>query len=103
MGSLIPNQVRYRQSKKKKQVLNMFWNCISTPNYTKLQCKDEKCEKDNCDDCLVKELLKENWQDNTEHVFLKIAYEKQIIQNIATSIGDLNKEDKKTLERINFL
>ena len=51
----------------------------------------------------MKELIKENWQRYPENVMLKIAYEKKIILNLVTSISDLNKEDKKNLERINFL
>ena len=70
----------------------MFWNCVSKQNYTNLH-KDEKCEEDNCEECLVKELLKENWQRNPENVILEIAYEKKIIKNIVTSIRELNPND----------
>ena len=81
----------------------MFWNCISKQNYNKVPHSDKNCEVENCADCLVKELIKENWQKNPENVMLKIAYEKKIILNLVTSINDLKKEDKKNLERINFL
>ena len=40
----------------------MFWNCISKQNYNKVPHTDENCEVENCADCLVKELIKENWQ-----------------------------------------
>ena len=33
-----------------------------------------------------------------QNVFLKIAFEKKIVQNIYTSIKGLNKEDKKNVE-----
>ena len=68
--------------------------------YTKQHSKNEKCENDTCLDCLIEELKKENWHNSSEDVLLKIAYEKKIIQNIVTSISDLNKEDKKKLEQI---
>ena len=42
----------------------------------------------------------ENWKKSPEKKFLKIAYEKKIIQHIATSLSELNKEDKKNLEQI---
>ena len=76
----------------------MFCNCISTQNYSK---EDEKIY--DCIECLVEELLKENWQDKPEIVYLKIAYEKNIIDHAATSISDLNEEEKKNLIRINYL
>ena len=62
--------------------------------------QSNKCENENCLNCLAKELNEENWQKNTENVLLKIAYEKKIIKNIANSMSELNKEDKKNVERI---
>ena len=47
--------------------------------------EDERCENCNnneCTDCLVKELRKENWPNNPEFLTLKIAYEKKIIQTL---------------------
>ena len=81
----------------------MFWYRNSAPNYSKLHPKDENCNNNNCEECLIKELLRENWQDKKENVFLKIAYEKNIIRNTAASIRELDEEDRKNLERINFL
>ena len=69
-------------------------------NYSRLHNKDEKCGTHDCNECLVTELLKENWQEKPENDYLKIAYEKKIIQHIANSLSELNKEDKKNLEQI---
>ena len=68
--------------------------------------EDERCENCNnnkCTDCLVKELRKENWPNNPEFLTLKIAYEKKIIQTNATSLKELNEDDKKKLKRILYL
>jgi len=63
------------------------------------KCKIEVCEKsDPCLDCFLDELKKENWDKSPENVFLKIAFEKKIVQNNYTLIKDLNKEDKKSVE-----
>ena len=78
----------------------MFCNCISKQNYSN---KDEKCKNNDCIECLIEELLKENWQDKPEIEYLKIAHEKNIIDHAATSISDLNEEEKKNLIRINYL
>ena len=81
----------------------MFCNCISTQNYSGLHNKDEKCGTHDCNECLVDELLKESWQEKPENDYLKIAYEKRIIQHPSTSISDLNEEDMKNLKLINYL
>ena len=60
----------------------------------------EKSETDSCMDCLIKELKKEDWGKFSEKMLLKIAYEKKIIKNIANSMSELNKEDKKNVEQI---
>jgi len=78
----------------------MFCNCISAQNYSN---KDEKCKNDDCIECLVEELLKENWQDKSEIDYFKTAHEKNIIGHVATSISDLNEEERKNLMRINYL
>merc|ERR1712064_122493 len=63
------------------------------------KCKIEVCEKSYpCLDCFLDELKEENWDKSPENLFLKIAFEKKIVQNIYTSIKDLNKEDKKSVE-----
>merc|ERR1712064_200265 len=65
------------------------------------KCKIEVCEKSEpCLDCFLDELKKEDWDKSPENVFLKIAFEKKIVQNIYTSIKDLNKEDKKKIDCI---
>ena len=51
----------------------------------------------------LKELRKENWPNNPEFLTLKIAYEKKIIQTNATSLKELNEDDKKKLKRILYL
>ena len=81
----------------------MFCNCISMQNYSRLHNKDEKCGTHDCNECLVDELLKESWQEKPENDYLKIAYEKRIIQHPSTSISDLNEEDMKNLKLINYL
>jgi len=78
----------------------MFCNCISTRNYS---YKDEKCKNNDCIECLVEDLLRENWQDKPEIDYLKTAHEKNIIEHAATSISDLNEEEKKNLIGINYL
>ena len=78
----------------------MFCNPISKRSYTKLNESNEKCENDTCLDCLIEELKKDNWHKSSDHDLLKIAYEKKIIQNNATSITELNREDRKIVKQI---
>ena len=61
-------------------------------------CDEKECERYNCLDCILEDLKKENWEPSEETVFLKIAYEKEIIKNICDSISELNKEDKQSIE-----
>ena len=45
----------------------MFWYRNSAPNYSKLHPKDENCNNNNCEECLIKELLREilaKWEKN---------------------------------------
>ena len=94
----------------------VLFNRILKRSYTKLKDESEKSDDSfhltmiqtenkndeyiKCLDCLLEELKMENWKKNPEKMFLKMAYEKKIIQNIATSLSELNKEDKKNLEQI---
>ena len=81
----------------------MFSNCIPKGNYSEMKKQSNKCENENCLNCLATEMNEENWQKNTENVLLKIAYEKRIIKNIAISISDLNQDDMKNLELVLYL
>ena len=83
----------------------MFSKCLSKRNYTQLsetnvKNKTQECEKIDCLSCLIQELKCEKWQERSDEVFLKMAYEKKIIQNIPDSINKLNKEDKRSLKDI---
>ena len=82
----------------------MLCSCIPKSDYDKhtelngnyLTCKN-KC----CTTCLVEELKKQNWHSRkvtNDHDFLKIAYEKNIIQVLPSSIKELSKEDKKGIK-----
>ena len=82
---------------------SMFSNCIPKENYSQMKNQRNECENENCLNCLAKELNEENWQKNPENILLKIAYEKRIIRNIASSISDLNQDDKKNLELVLYL
>ena len=84
----------------------MLCNCIPKNDYDKhtevngnyVQCKNECCTT-----CLVEELKKQNWHSRkvtNDHDFLKIAYEKNIIQALPLSIKELSKEDKKGIKAI---
>ena len=49
---------------------------------------------------LIEELKRENWHHSPDDVLLKVAHEKNIIQNNTATLKNLNKEDKKNLEEI---
>ena len=70
------------------------------PCFTKTHEENLNCDQNNCLDCLLDELKNEDWKHSPENVFLKSAYEKKIIQNLANSLNELNKEDKKNLQQI---
>ena len=82
----------------------MFCNCIPTSDYDKLSednGNDLRCENERCTICLVEELKKLEWHHRkvkSDHEFLKIAYEKNIIQSLPESIKKLSKEDKKGIK-----
>ena len=94
----------------------MLFNRILKRSYTKLKEESEKSDDSfhltmiqpenkndeyiKCLDCLLEELKMEKWNKSPEKMFLKIAYEKKIIQNMSTSFSELSKEDKKNLEQI---
>ena len=84
----------------------MFCNCIPKSDYDKLyevNGNDLQCEKKHCTTCLVEELKKQKWHNRKvtdDHEFLKIAYEKNIIQALPSSIKELSKEDKKGIKTI---
>ena len=95
------------------KLFSKFFSCIPKRTSPKLNVENQKhekclgkvceinnCENNDCLDCLLEELKKENWKASSENIFLKIAYEKNIILDIATSINQLDKEDKKYLGRI---
>ena len=91
----------YKMVKRIYSVSNCF---IPTRKYKKLStnCQeakpiDKQCEYDFLS-CLIMDLKQQNWKDSPDDVFLKIAYEKKIINHITTSIDQLTKEDKESLE-----
>merc|ERR1711971_785267 len=91
-----------KSSKRKK----MLCNCIPKSDYDKLyevNGNDLLCENKHCTTCLVEELKKQKWhcrKVTDDHEFLKIAYEKNIIQALPSSIEELSKEDKKRIKMI---
>ena len=84
----------------------MLCNCIPKSDYDKLyevNGNDRQCENEHCTTCLVEELKKQKWHNRKvtdDHEFLKIAYEKNIIQALPSSIEELSKEDKKRIKTI---
>ena len=84
----------------------MFCNCIPTSDYDKLSEDNGnyvQCENERCTICLVEELKKLEWHSRkmkNDQEFLKIAYEKNIIQALPSSIKELSKEDKKGIKTI---
>ena len=82
----------------------MLCNCIPKSDYDKLSevnGNELNCENDNCTSCLIEELKKQKWHSRKyDHEFLKIAYEKNIIQSLPSSIKELSKEDKKGIKSI---
>ena len=84
----------------------MLCNCIPKSDYDKLyevNGNDLRCENEHCTTCLVEELKKQKWhcrKMTDDHEFLKIAYEKNIIQALPSSIEELSKEDKKRIKTI---
>ena len=84
----------------------MLGNCIPKSKYEKLSKingNDLQCENEHCTSCLVEELKKLKWHSRNvtnDHDFLKIAYEKNIIQVLPASIKDLSKEDKEGIKSI---
>ena len=83
----------------------MLCNCIPKSDYDKLSevnGNELNCENDNCTSCLIEELKKQKWhyRNYNDHEFLKIAYEKNIIQSLPSSIKKLSKEDKKGIKKI---
>ena len=81
-------------------------NCfIPSRKYKKLATNSlarpiDKQYEDDCMSCLIMDLKQQNWKDSPDEIFLKIAYEKKIINNITTSIEKLSKEDKESLESV---
>ena len=72
-------------------------------NVSEINGNDLQCENEHCTSCLIEELKKLKWHSRNvtdEHDFLKIAYEKNIIQVLPSSIKDLSKEDKKEIKTI---
>ena len=60
--------------------------------------EEQIIENMNCLRSLIEELKRENWHHSPDDVLLKVAHEKNIIQNNTAAIKTLNKEDKKNLE-----
>jgi len=87
----------------------MLCNCIPKSDFdkhTKHNGKYVQCEDERCTTCLVEELKKQNWhyrKVTNDHDFLKIAYEKNIIKALPSSIEELSKEDKKKIKTILML
>ena len=80
-------------------------NCIPKSDYDKLSevnGNELRCENENCSVCLIEELKKQKWHSRkiNDHEFLKVAYEKNIIQSLPSSIKELSKEDKQGIKSI---
>merc|ERR1711956_115745 len=86
--------------------IKMLCNCIPKSDYDKLykvNGNDLQCENEHCTSCLVEGLKKQKWhcrKVTDDHEFLKIAYEKSIIQALPSSIKELSKEDEKGIKMI---
>ena len=83
----------------------MLCNCIPKSDYDKLSEVNENelhCENEHCTSCLIEELKKQKWHSrkSNDHEFLKIAYKKNIIQSLPSSIKELSKEDKQGIKTI---
>ena len=83
----------------------MLCNCIPKSDYDKLSevnGNELHCESEHCTSCLIEELKKQKWHSrkSNDHEFLRIAYEKNIIQSLPSSIKELSKEDKKGIKSI---
>ena len=83
----------------------MLCNCIPKSDYDKLSeviGNELHCENEHCTSCLIEELKKQKWHSRKsyDHDFLKIAYEKNIIQSLPSSIKELSKEDKQGIKKI---
>ena len=84
----------------------MLCNCIPKSDYdkhTELNGNYLPCKNECCTTCLVEELKKQNWHSRkvtNDHDFLKIAYEKNIIQALPSSFKELSKIEKKNIKAI---
>ena len=83
----------------------MLCNCIPKSDYDKLSevnGNELHCENEHCTSCLIEELKKQKWhyRKSNDHEFLKIAYKKNIIQSLPSSIKELSKEDKQGIKTI---
>ena len=82
----------------------MLCNCIPMSEYEKfseINGNNCRCENEHCTSCLIEELKKLKWHSRkvtNDHDFLKIDYEKNIIQVLPSSIKELSKEDKKGIK-----
>ena len=87
----------------------MLCSCIPKSDHDKhtdLNGNYLPCENECCTTFLVEELKKQNWHSRkvtNDHDFLKIAYEKNIIKALPSSIKELSKEDKKGIKAILIL
>jgi len=89
---------------KLSKVKSIFTN-VTSSRYEKIEesCKEnyELCngKGKTCLDCLLQELIYENWnREMPKDQTLKIAYDKGIIQDIPSEMEDLSEEDKGRLE-----
>ena len=84
----------------------MLCNCIPKSDYDKLSevnGNEFHCENEQCTSCLIEELKNRKWHCRNvtnDHEFLKIAYEKNIIKALPSSIKELSKEDKDRIKTI---
>ena len=86
----------------------MLCNCIPKSDYDKLSevnGNELNCENENCTSCLIEELKKQKWHSRNynDREFLKIAYEKNIIRSLPSSIKELSKEDRKEIKAIAYI
>ena len=94
-------QLPYNFSLTKLNILTMpSLSMFSQKRNHNKHSEEQIIENMNCLRSLIEELKRENWHHSPDDVLLKVAHEKNIIQNNTATLKNLNKEDKKNLEEI---
>ena len=75
--------------------------CYSKQNLESLELCNGKGNI--CLDCLIQELVNEDWREEPMNIILKTAYDKGIKQNSPLTVIQLSKEDRERLEFIMVL